>query len=188
MKKINTIMIYITFLIAVFWAILHPIYINFSRVLIILVLLPILYIPRILKKIFSFSIDNKTEFAYILFILLAQVFGSILRFYQTIPYYDKFIHFVSGFFSCMLALLLLKQYHLEKNKLSFRCLFLFFTTLAVAACWEIFEYTSDIVFHGDCQNVLTTGIHDTMQDILMAFLASILFLFFYFFKERKRVQ
>lgn len=186
MKKINNFMIAFSFLTAIIWAMLNPSCINFSRILVIISILPVIYIPRILNKFFSLKIDKKTELIYILFIFFAQILGSVLRFYQTVPYYDKFIHFISGFLSCTFALVIIKKYHLQTQKLSFRNLLILLMSLAVAVGWEMFEYTSDKILKGDTQNVLTTGVNDTMQDVIMAFLASLFFIIFYSFKERRK--
>ena len=46
------------------------------------------------------------------------------------------------------------------------------------------KYFSDILFNQDAQNVLTTGIHDTMKDMIAAFLGSILFCMVYVYEEK----
>lgn len=180
MKKVNHFSIALITIFTFLWAALHLENMQFSRILILLTLFPILCIPKILRKQFSLPIDEKTEFFYIFYIFCAQVLGCILRFYQTVIYYDKFMHFLSGILSCFFALSLLKYFKLEKTDKKFQVLFLLFTTLSIALLWEIFEYTSDTILLGDVQNVKTTGVKDTMQDMIMAFLASCGFAFFYF--------
>ena len=55
-------------------------------------------------------------------------------------------------------------------------------TLMVAGLWEIFEFTVDNLLGGDAQKVLTTGVTDTMKDIICALLGSILFSFCYLYE------
>ena len=57
----------------------------------------------------------------------------------------------------------------------------------VAAFWEFFEYTSDLLLHGDVQKVLKTGVSDTMQDMLCAFVSSTICSILYYF-SRKNVK
>lgn len=54
-----------------------------------------------------------------------------------------------------------------KNK-CFNIIYMICVTLAVVSLWEIFEYSSNILFGGDAQKVV-----DTMQDIIVAFIGSL---------------
>jgi hypothetical protein len=45
----------------------------------------------------------------------------------------------------------------------------------LATMWEVYEYASSIIFNIDPQNNLTTGVNDTMQDIIVALIGTILF-------------
>ena len=55
-------------------------------------------------------------------------------------------------------------------------------TLAIASLWECFEYCANILFGGDAQRVATTGVNDTMQDIIVAFIGSIIVSLIYSFE------
>ena len=47
----------------------------------------------------------------------------------------------------------------------------------------MFEFTSDKLFGKDAQNVLTTGVDDTMKDMIVAALGTILYLILYVYEE-----
>ena len=52
-----------------------------------------------------------------------------------------------------------------------------------ASFWEFFEFISDNIFGKDAQNVLTTGVNDTMMDMILASLGSLTFVITYIFEE-----
>ena len=45
------------------------------------------------------------------------------------------------------------------------------------------EYFSSIIFKDDVQNVLKTGVRDTMEDIIASLISSIIFIVLYLFKR-----
>ena len=50
----------------------------------------------------------------------------------------------------------------------------------------MFEFTANILFGGDAQKVASTGVTDTMMDIIVAFLGSVLYSIAYLFFNNKR--
>lgn len=106
---------------------------------------------------------------YIIFIFISHFLGSIMELYLTIPYYDKFTHFISGILISFIVV------GLTKLKMPLMILFIISITLSSAVIWEFFEFFSDIIFNGNAQRADTTGVDDTMLDMFMAFSASILF-------------
>ena len=54
----------------------------------------------------------------------------------------------------------------------------------IASFWEFFEYFSDNLFNKDAQNVLTTGVNDTMKDMVAALIGSILFNIMYVYEVK----
>ena len=51
-----------------------------------------------------------------------------------------------------------------------------------ASLWEIFEYLSSYYFNVDPQKVQMTGVTDTMGDIIVAFLGSIIVSLSYYYE------
>ena len=143
-------------------------------------------LPYIIEKLFKIEIDINTKFAYIIFVFMAHFLGATCELYNKIYWFDKFTHTLSGVLTAYAAILLLK--HLKKyNKKDrfFNVLFIIAFTLMIASFWEMFEFTANILFGGDAQKVASTGVTDTMMDIIVAFLGSVLYsivyLFFFFF-------
>ena len=121
---------------------------------------------------------------YIIFIFVAHFLGSIVNLYNKIYWYDNFIHFLSGFvisFFALELLIRLKKYDLKK--IFFNAIFIIGISCIIASFWEYFEFISDNIFGKDAQNVLTTGVADTMMDMILATLGNLLFILIYIFEE-----
>lgn len=139
-------------------------------------------LPYILKKLFKLNISEGLIFVYIIFIFIAHYLGVIEEFYKEYAYFDKLAHTMSGILSAYVAYLLLKA---EKNNSTFfNIVFIISFTFMVAGLWEIFEFTCNALFGGDAQKVVETGVDDTMEDIIAAFLGSILFTVYIMIKGR----
>lgn len=183
MKIMNLIIKWIILIAATFYAIKYGIDKELSYTLISLSLFIIVFIPNILRK-FKIKIPPEMELLYLIFIIFAQVLGSMMELYDLIFAYDKIVHFTSGILSAFIGIYLLTVYKkYNKKSIVFNAIFIIFTSLAVAALWEIFEFSCDSIFGNDAQRVLSTGVKDTMGDIIMAFLASILVTILYLYEE-----
>lgn len=115
---------------------------------------------------------HQLEFIIYLYTFLAFPLGSVADFYHAVPYYDKLMHTLSGVLTVALALPL--YYKLspdsvvrpeDKNQAITFCLL---AAIAVAGLWEIGEYLLNFITNMDHQRVLTTGIDDSMQDMIVA--------------------
>lgn len=151
-----------------------------SNILVCLSMYPILFIPALAKKIFKIKISDSIEFMFVVFIFIAQLLGSVAHFYSLISWFDSFAHFVSGILTALfsLQLLVLFDKYNPRHK-GFNVLFAIAFTLMIASFWEMFEFSADSIFGNDAQKVLTTGVTDTMKDMICALLGSILFLVVY---------
>jgi Predicted membrane protein (DUF2238). len=143
-------------------------------------------LPYIIEKVFRKKIAITLKTTYIIFIFLAQFIGVTLELYNHLAYYDKFTHWLSGVGTALVALIILDLFNMYDNKkILFNIIYMIAVTLMVATFWELFEYIANIFFGGDAQRVELTGVNDTMQDIIVAFLGSILVSFIYFYEESK---
>lgn len=141
----------------------------------------VVLIPWLIRKILHYEMSDILEFVYLLFIFLAHILGSVVNLYASIWWWDLFMHGLSGVFTAILALLILKQFGIlnKKNKL-FTVIFMICFSLAIASFWEFFEFTADKITGGDTQWVRSTGVDDTMSDMLIAFGGTIIFSSYYF--------
>ena len=141
----------------------------------------------IIQKLFKIKINDGINFIYILFIFIAHFLGVIVNLYSSIYWLDKFVHFASGIMTSLAAI-----YILIKNKYSkkviLNVLFIISFSMLIASCWEIFEYTASQYFNVDPQKVLLTGVNDTMGDLIVALLGSLLVSISYYFENKNNVN
>ena len=133
-------------------------------VLIRLSIIPLALLPNIVKK--KIKITERIEVIYLLFLFIAHFLGSIVNLYYQISWYDTFVHYMSGWITASLGYIICVKACEKNNK--FISLFLLTFSSLIAVMWEIFEFTCDLLFHKDAQNVLTTGVTDTMTDLIVA--------------------
>ena len=189
MKKINNIIIILSLIVELIYFIINPI-ITVDNILLLLSYIPVIFIPRIFNYIFKKSkikITDDIEFAYLIFLILAFLFGSIMGGYSKIYWYDSFTHLLSGVFTAFMAPILLKWLNrYDKKDIVFNIIYIILITLSVAVLWECTEFTIDKILGTDTQKVLTTGVNDTMKDMICALIGSILYSIYYLYSLSKK--
>lgn len=130
--------------------------------------------------LFKLKSVHQLNFLVLAFSMLGHTLGSALEFYQRIPHFDKLVHMLSGVFVSILCLGLYlcirADAPLTRNERLLAILFVFFGSMAVAGLWEIIEYAVHAVTGRDVQKVAATGINDTMQDMIVCLVGTILYL------------
>lgn len=139
-----------------------------------------------LKPIFEIYMVNLV-FAYI-----ASIGGSMLGAYS-LPFFDKLLHFSSGLFICELGYMLhsyLKESPQVKNKKENIELFVFINAfnMMIAVFWEFFEYGCLIFLNNDAIRHYTSGVHDSMTDMLVALCGGLIvsIMIYRFYKTGKK--
>lgn len=129
-------------------------------------------------KIFHLKRVHQADFWVVLFSLLGYTCGSVLEFYLMIPNFDKVVHTLSGVLVSMLAYALFRAvkpgHAVEKKDRALAMLFVFFASMAVAGMWEICEYFVNLITGRDVQRVLATGVGDTMQDMIVCMIGTLI--------------
>lgn len=187
MKKINILFVILVSILGIYIGINKFIEGNIIKALVSITIVPVMVLPFLLKK--TFKLTDSTIMLYLVFVFFAQFVGSVLNAYDAIPTFDKIMHLSSGVISSVFALVILisfKKY--DHESLTFNILFIIAITFMIAGLWEIFEYSADKVFLGDAQRVIETGINDTMQDIIAAFLGAISFCILYAYEKVGKVE
>ena len=184
-KKINFLLILIASLGSIYFAVTKDNNIVFIlKDISVIITISALYI---IQKIFKIHIDEFINLIYILFIFMAHFLGVVCDLYSQIYWFDKLAHFLSGVLSAFGAILILVKFKTNKNIL-FSIIFIISFTLFIASLWEMFEYLSSCLFDVDPQLVVKTGVHDTMGDIIVAFLGSILISISYYFEHKLNIN
>lgn len=150
-----------------------------------------LFAPMLLNRLFRLKTVYQLSFALNFYSFLAFTGGMALALYHTLPYYDKAVHTISGFFFALIGLIiyyyLKPQKIIDKKEFALASVFAVSFSMAIAGFWEIYEYVLDLLTAVDSQNVASTGIHDTMQDIIVCLIGALLFLLpaFRYYKKNK---
>ncbi len=173
MKKTNIIIILCISVVAILVSFFGSGDRDLYKYLIIYSIIPVMLLPYIIEYIFKIKINEPIIFIYLIFVILAHFFGTILDFYKQFYMYDKIVHTLSGVMSSFLALVILHKLKMyNKKNLLFNIIFIIAIALAIASLWEIYEFTFDNIFGKDAQRVLKTGVGDTMTDIIVALIGS----------------
>ena len=181
MKKINKIFASILLLIGAYYLVKYIKEDNITKTLTCLCVPILVVLPKFIKK----YVNDKLIFIYYFYIFILMILGCLARFYGVFEYYDVFAHFMFGFLGSIIAVYLLNCFKLQNKNIIFNIIFIISLTLALASLWEIFEYFASIIFKSDVQNVLKTGVRDTMEDIISALISSVIFIITYIFKRDK---
>ena len=180
LKKINVVIIVIGLIINTIFTIMTLINKYNGNIFVCFSFYLMLFIPAIINKVFKINISTSVKFIFLTFIFVAQLLGSIAHFYMLITWFDSFTHFVSGILTVLFALQLLTLFNkYDQDDKVFNIIFTIAFTFMVASFWEVFEFLADSIFGRDAQNVLKTGVTDTMKDIICAFLGGIVCLVYY---------
>ena len=135
-------------------------------------IVPLLFTLCKFKPVYEIYIIN------IVFVYFASLIGSSFHGYSILGF-DKALHFSSGLMFTIVAMMLFmivkKVKHItNKEDYTLFLIFINAVNLAIAVLWEFYEYAMLIFFNNDCINHYTQGVHDSMTDMLCAFVGGIL--------------
>ena len=102
-----------------------------------------------------------------IFIFAAMYLGSVIDFYLIIPGYDKILHLISGIIIALIGYILFLSLVKGDAEGAFNpmiaVVFSILFSIAAAAVWEIWEFSTDQLFGFTSQN---NSLIDTMWDII----------------------
>lgn len=146
------------------------------------------YIPN-LFKLAKIEFSTPLILAYELFLIIAMVLGIDLNWYSEVlvaanndSYYDKIVHFASGALVAVVGqeLFVLHERQNTKRQSSrwFQVLFLLGIVAIVALGWECYEFLYDEICGGHMQELVKSGVADTMWDMIASLIGGIICIFF----------
>lgn len=120
----------------------------------------------------------KAEFFALVYLYLVCAVGLALDVYNRVMYFDKFAHFLSGFALAFVGVLLhgyyASKHHTLKNEFWLLAVLVNGVSATLSIAWEIFEFVGFIGFGVDAQHHLTTGVMDTMGDLITCILGTLI--------------
>lgn len=146
------------------------------------VILP--FVPD-LFRLLKIKVSPPLMLAYEAFLVIAMVLGIDLDWYKEVlvaangdSYYDKIVHFSAGiltvaagqeFFS-----LYLQQSSAKQKVWWFQVLFLLGMVAFTAVGWECYEFLYDEICGGHMQELVKSGVTDTMWDMMVSLIGGII--------------
>lgn len=181
--RVVTYLFLIVLAITTVWDIIYRGGEKIPRIILILVTL------IILKLIFKHTFLRKSKVMYVaieVFIFFSMYLANVLNFYA-IEWYDKVLHFASGFLIGIFGFVIYTYLFGGKNNKDIKpmamVIFTIIFCIACAGAWEIWEFTTDSLFGLTAQN----GLEDTMYDIIFGTLGGILMtIFIYRYSKGKK--
>lgn len=144
-------------------------------------------LPSILKYRYRFYLPFALDLSIVAFVFGTLFLGHLANFYDSIPLWDKFLHFQSGLILGVTGFVLV--YTLNEEEFvpldlspGFVAFFAITFSLAIGVVWEIVEFAGDFLFSVDWQHNNT----DTMWDLIADGMGSLaVSLFGYFWMRRE---
>ncbi len=140
-------------------------------------------LPAMLSKWLRFYLPSFLYFFFLAFIYCAIYLGDAYHFYY-IPYWDKFLHLISGALLFGLAWAILGCFKFkEKLPAGFLCLYGVAFAVFCGVLWECYEFTCDGLFAMNLQRYMSAGralsgraaLMDTMGDLIADLAGSLIF-------------
>lgn len=157
--------------------------------------LVIVYLPKVIAKIFKFNLPEVIYTFFLLFIYGSIYLGTVNHFYR-LTYWDKGLHLISGPLLSAFGIATLNFFFNDEVRHKLNRFFISFYAVAFAVLggvlWEFYEFTCDS-FGMNLQRYMKNGhplvgraaLMDTMGDLWMDFLGALLFAVFVYFKLKK---
>lgn len=160
---------------------------NWLSSFIIIGILFLTFLPKIIRLNYKVSIPVEFDLVAIIFIFTALFLGEVHAYYTIFWWWDVVLHTSSGFLLGILGFLLVfilneePKVHL-RMKPGFVAIFAFAFAVALGCVWEIFEFGIDSFFGFNMQS---SGLVDTMWDLIVDSLGAIVIAIFGYFYIRK---
>lgn len=143
-----------------------------------LILTPALFTRNYLQKF-----PREIELMFFVMVFFQFVIGEARDFYTTVPYYDKFVHFLLPMFLGIISVTIfytLDAMGMIRVSTGSMIVLVVLITLGIGAFWEIIEYTSDQLIAPRVENwhyfqgsLTEDPLHDTMNDLIVDLLGGI---------------
>jgi putative membrane protein len=130
------------------------------------------------------------DIIYLSFLFTSTYLGSAHKFYERFGWWDMAIHTSAGLIFVPLGFYIVSLLNLKKiinttSSLIFEAYTAFNLSISVTCLWELFEYLSDVLFK---TNLMGYDILDTMSDILLGTLGTILASIYFYYKRKKHIK
>ncbi|MDO4595779.1 MAG: hypothetical protein Q4B30_02240 [Coriobacteriaceae bacterium] len=143
---------------------------RYEHTMLCVLTLVLLMLPTFIEHALDIELPDLLESIILLFIFAAEILGEIDAFYINIPFWDTILHTTSGFLCAGIGFALFDILNRHTStKIHLTPLYMAISavafSMAVGACWEIFEYTADSALGFDMQkDTLVTDFNTVWLD------------------------
>lgn len=143
--------------------------------------------PAIVERNFKINLPIEIDFIVTLFLWSAFVLGEVNSFYDNYPWWDLFLHSLSGIilgiFGFIIVYTLFFTHKIKANPY-FVAVFSIAFAISIGVFWEIFEFSFDQLFGTNMQK---SGLVDTMWDLIVDALGALMIgMMGYFYVKRPK--
>lgn len=160
---------------------------DWADLFVILQAAAIICVPTLLEKKFAIHTPYFLRIGFLLFMFSTLVLGEIADLYNTFWWWDVILHVVSSAGITIIGFILITVIYRDRDLKAAPWLssFLVFSfAMSLAVLWEAYEFIIDLLIEVDTPMQL--GNTDTMTDLLVAILGSLLVCFYgYVYLKRK---
>lgn len=153
-----------------------------EAVLIVIILAAI----RIVVKLTRTPLFPALRFCILLFIFITMFLANEFGMYGVIPNLDDIEHLFSGVILCFVGLLIFRQLSKHEDQVRLRASlivwFSLFFAVAMAGCWEIYEFSLDGLFGLNSQG---GSLDDTMVDIICGTIGAVCTSLYLIYRARR---
>lgn len=126
----------------------------------------LLFLPSIVQVQFKIEIPPVLEIIIFCFIFAAEILGSLIAFYDLIPFWDTMLHTLNGFLAAAIGyslVWLLNESEHHKIDLSpiYLVIVAFCFSMTIGVIWEFFEFGMDTLFAADMQRDTIVSVIDS---------------------------
>lgn len=174
----------LTIILCIFYLITNNLIHIFGGVLFLITSLGI----DLILKLIKINLTDISDFIFQGFIFLALFLGKMYNIYVVFPWWDLFLHFISGILIGIVGLWLLSflvSQNIFKNLSPiFKAIYVFIIATSSSALWEIFEFAGDRLLGFNSQ---LNSLVDTMGDICICVLGGLIIsiMVYKFYKKNK---
>ncbi|MBT3419068.1 MAG: hypothetical protein HN726_03555 [Candidatus Magasanikbacteria bacterium] len=128
------------------------------------------FLPRLVKNRYQLFFPLEFDLFLVVFIFCTLFLGEVHNYYTVFPWWDLYLHSISGFWFGVFGFLLVYILNTRKKmsgaqvKPFFVALFAFSFSVLCGTVWEIFEFSMDSFFSLTMQE---GSLSDTMWDLIV---------------------
>ncbi|HEV7952182.1 MAG TPA: hypothetical protein VGO98_02305 [Candidatus Saccharimonadales bacterium] len=131
-------------------------------------------LPLVIERIWHVRLPTFIQVSYVVFLFLSMFSGEVLGMYHRFYPWDDIMHFISGLFVGLGAVLWLVSV-IDRKKLEVSAwlvaMYVFCLGATVAVAWEVVEFTSDQLFGTFTQR---NDLFDTMTDLMYGTISALI--------------